>query len=49
MKQSIAVKLDRLTQRLAELDRLLSSEDATRDLDLYRNTIEHTENMSAAA
>ncbi len=44
MKQSIAVKLDRLTQRLAELDRLLSSEDATRDLDLYRKlNQEHAE------
>jgi peptide chain release factor 1 len=44
MKPSIAVKLERLTQRLAELDRLLSSEDATRDLDLYRKlNQEHSE------
>ena len=44
MKPSIAVKLERLTQRLAELDRLLCSEDATRDLDLYRKlNQEHAE------
>jgi peptide chain release factor 1 len=44
MKPSIAVKLERLTQRLAELDRLLSSEDATRDLDQYRKlNQEHSE------
>ena len=44
MKPSIALKLDRLTQRLAELDRLLCSEDATRDLDVYRKlNREHAE------
>jgi peptide chain release factor 1 len=36
MKASILAKLERLEQRLAEVDALLSSEDATRDLDEYR-------------
>ena len=36
MKPSIAGKLEQLSRRLAELDRLLSSETATADLDTYR-------------
>ena len=36
MKQSLRTKLDQLSGRLAELDALLSSEEATRDLDRYR-------------
>ena len=36
MKQSLRTKLDQLSARLAELDALLSSEEATRDLDRYR-------------
>jgi peptide chain release factor 1 len=42
MKPSIAGKLEQLSRRLAELDRLLSSETATADLDTYRRlTREH--------
>jgi peptide chain release factor 1 len=36
VKLSLRTKLDQLTARLAELDALLASEDATRDLDRYR-------------
>jgi peptide chain release factor 1 len=36
VKQSLRTKLDQLSARLAELDALLSSEEATRDLDRYR-------------
>ncbi len=36
MKPSIAGKLEQLSRRLAELDRLLASETATADLDTYR-------------
>ena len=36
MKQSLRTKLDQLSARIAELDALLSSEEATRDLDRYR-------------
>ena len=44
MKPSIATKLEQLAQRLGELTRLLSSEDATRDMDNYRKlTREHAE------
>jgi peptide chain release factor 1 len=44
MKQSIAAKLAQLTLRLEELNRLLSSENATADLDSYRKlTREHAE------
>ena len=44
MKPSIAAKLAQLSARLEELNRLLSSEDATRDLDNYRRlTREHAE------
>jgi peptide chain release factor 1 len=44
MKQSIAAKLAQLSRRLEELDRLLSSETATADLDSYRKlTREHAE------
>ena len=44
MKQSIAVKLGQLSRRLEELNRLLSSETATADIDLYRKlTREHAE------
>jgi peptide chain release factor 1 len=44
MKQSIAQRLGQLTSRLAALDTLLSAEDITRDLDVYRRlTREHAE------
>jgi peptide chain release factor 1 len=44
MKQSIAAKLAQLTLRLEELNQLLSSEDATANLDNYRKlTREHAE------
>ena len=44
MKPSIAAKLEQLAQRLGELTRLLSSEDAVRDMDNYRKlTREHAE------
>ena len=36
MKPSLRTKLDQLSARLAELDALLASEEATRDLDRYR-------------
>jgi peptide chain release factor 1 len=36
VKQSLRTKLDQLSARLAELDALLASEEATRDLDRYR-------------
>ena len=37
MKLSLRTKLDQLSARLAELDALLASEDATRDMDRYRS------------
>ena len=44
MKPSIAAKLSQLTIRLEELNQLLSSEDATSNLDSYRKlTREHAE------
>ncbi|MGH8702038.1 MAG: PCRF domain-containing protein, partial [Burkholderiales bacterium] len=44
MKTSIAAKLAQLSGRLEELNRLLSSERATADLDNYRKlTREHAE------
>lgn len=44
MNKSISAKLAQLAARLEELNRLLSSEDATRDLDTYRRlTREHSE------
>ncbi|EON10774.1 MULTISPECIES: peptide chain release factor 1 [Pandoraea] len=44
MKASMQAKLDQLTQRLVELDGLLSQSDVTRDLDNYRKlTREHAE------
>ena len=36
MKLSLRTKLDRLSARLQELDALLAAEDATRDMDRYR-------------
>jgi protein subunit release factor A len=36
MKSSLRTKLDALARRLDELDAMLSSEDAVRDLDRYR-------------
>ena len=36
MKESLRVKLDQLTSRLAELDALMAAEDATRDMDRFR-------------
>jgi peptide chain release factor 1 len=44
MKPSIAAKLDQLVRRLAELNAILSSAEATRDMDQYRRlTREHAE------
>ncbi|HEY9447106.1 MAG TPA: peptide chain release factor 1 [Burkholderiales bacterium] len=44
MKTSIAAKLSQLTSRLEELNRLLSTEDVTADMDAYRRlTREHAE------
>ena len=44
MKPSIAAKLAQLSGRLEELNRLLSSETATEDLDSYRRlSREHAE------
>jgi peptide chain release factor 1 len=44
MKPSIAAKLDQLARRLAELNAILSSAEATRDMDQYRRlTREHAE------
>ncbi len=44
MKASLANKLSQLAARLEEIDRLLASEDATRDLDAYRRlTREHAD------
>ena len=44
MKESLSSKLDQLTTRRAELERLLSDPDATADLDRYRKlTREHSE------
>jgi len=44
MKTSLRTKLDGLAMRLDEVEHLLSSEDATRDLDRYRAlTREHSE------
>src|SRR5512133_3787175 len=44
MKKSIHDKLQHLTERRAEIDALLGSEEATRDMDNYRKlTREHAE------
>src|SRR4029077_15939607 len=44
MKRSIAVRLEHLRSRLAEVDVLLSSENATRDLEQFRRlSREHAE------
>jgi len=44
MKPSLLAKLDQLTERLAELDLLLTQEDVTSDMDNYRKlTREHAE------
>ncbi|MBK8063399.1 MAG: peptide chain release factor 1 [Betaproteobacteria bacterium] len=44
MKESLRSKLEQLASRLAELDRLLSSEEATRDMDSFRKlSREHSE------
>ena len=44
MKPSLTIKLIQLSQRLEELNRLVSAEDITRDLDNYRKlTREHAE------
>ncbi|CAG0945775.1 MAG: Peptide chain release factor RF1 [Rhodocyclaceae bacterium] len=50
MKTSIRDKLEFLARRLAELDALLASETATRDMDAYRKlTREHAEIAPVAA
>lgn len=44
MKASIASKLDQLVDRLDEVTRLLSTEEATRDMESFRKlTREHAE------
>jgi peptide chain release factor 1 len=44
MKPSMRAKLDHLDTRLAELNSLLTSEDATKDMDAYRKlTREHSD------
>ena len=44
MKKSIATKLEQLSRRLEELNRLLSAEGATRDMDQFRKlSREHSE------
>ena len=44
MKPTLRAKLDSQVARLADLDRMLSSEDATRDMDRFRaNSREHAE------
>ena len=44
MKPSIATKLEQLVARLTEIDALMSSENATRDMDQYRRiTREHAD------
>src|SRR4051794_25468016 len=44
MKTSLRTKLEQLESRIAELNALLASEDATRDLDRYRSlTKEHSD------
>ena len=44
MKSSIREKLEQLARRLLEIDRILASEEATRDMDAYRRlTREHAE------
>ncbi|HTH95457.1 MAG TPA: peptide chain release factor 1 [Rhodocyclaceae bacterium] len=50
MKSSIREKLENLAERLVELDRLLASEEATRDMGNYRKlTKEHAEVSPIAA
>ncbi|HEY5899646.1 MAG TPA: peptide chain release factor 1 [Burkholderiales bacterium] len=50
MKASLRSKLDGLVSRLADLDRMLASEDATRDLDKFRsNSREHAELSAVVA
>jgi peptide chain release factor 1 len=50
MKTSIRDKLEYLSRRMAELDALLASETATRDMDAYRRfTREHAEIAPVAA
>ena len=44
MKPSMRAKLDHLDTRLAELNSLLTSEEATKDMDAYRKlTREHSD------
>jgi peptide chain release factor 1 len=50
MKPSIREKLEQLTRRKAEIDAILASEEATRDMDAYRRmTREHAEIEPVAA
>ena len=50
MKPTLRAKLDRQVARLADLDRMLSAEDATRDMDRFRaNSREHSELSSIVA
>jgi peptide chain release factor 1 len=50
VKPTLRAKLDSQVARLADLDRMLSAEDATRDMDRFRaNSREHAELSSIAA
>ncbi|HUQ74310.1 MAG TPA: peptide chain release factor 1 [Burkholderiales bacterium] len=50
MKPTLRAKLDRLVARRADLERLLSSEDATRDLEKFRNhSREHADASAVVA
>ena len=50
MKPTLRAKLDSLVARLADLERLLASEDATRDMQKFRNySREHADVASIAA
>ena len=50
MKTSIRAKLEQLALRLAELDRLLASQDATSDMDAFRRAArEHAELQSVVS
>ncbi|HKQ29449.1 MAG TPA: PCRF domain-containing protein, partial [Burkholderiales bacterium] len=49
MKPTLRAKLDSLVARLADLERLLASEDATRDMEKFRNYSREHADVSAIA